>query len=98
MDNEVNLEGAILFADSNRGRYIPQFFAESVKRDLVTGIHDDDYAILEDPEDDEYWAVWDEVLSNAKVNHPDGTVYVLYMDGDLWLVPEAIAEQIANEE
>jgi len=93
--DDVNLEGAILFADSNRGVFIPQFFAQSVKRDLVTGIHLSEYLILDaGPDHAEYWEVWECVTNNCVVKHPDGTEYVLYQDGDLWLVPKDIAEAI----
>lgn len=96
----------ILYADSVRGVYIPQHFAESIKRDKVSGIdmQDLDYlargpndiAINEqddnpEPHDSEwYWEVWQDVLDNAVVD-VDGKPYTLYQDGDLWLIePDAI--------
>ena len=83
-------ESAILFSDSARGIYIPQHFAESVKRECVSGISPVQFAILRHgPEDEFYWDVWNEVVeSNAIVTDPEsGIAYTLFQDGDLWLVP-----------
>lgn len=82
-------ESAICYADSARGQYIPQYFAESVKRECVSGISPVQFAILRHgPEDEFYWDVWHEVESSAIVTDPDsGIEYTLYQDGDLWLVP-----------
>jgi hypothetical protein len=82
-------ESAILFADSARGVFIPQHFAESVRRDCVTGVSAEDWAILESgPDTESYWDVWCDVESRAVVTAPlSGIAYTLYQDGDLWLVP-----------
>jgi len=82
-------ESAILFADSARGVFIPQHFAESVRRDCVTGVSADDWAILESGPDAEWhWETWETVESRAVITAPDtGIAYTLYQDGDLWLVP-----------
>ena len=81
----------ILYADSSRGVYIPQHFAESINRDLVTGVSDQDWKDLTlDPygEDSElYWWAWDRVLDNARVHNGDKT-YLLFQDGDLFLTTE----------
>ena len=85
---------AILYADSARGVYIPQHFAESIKRECVTGVSEENWNLLTlDPNDENtpehYWDVWNDVEQNARVTCPDtGIVYTLYHDGDLWLVPE----------
>lgn len=82
-------EESILFADSARGVYIPQHFAESIQRDLVTGVTEDDWRILEaGPEDELYWEAWNDVEQSAVVHAPEGVDYYLYQDDDLWLVPE----------
>lgn len=80
---------AILYADSARGVYIPQYFAESVVRESVSGVSDEDWTILESGPDHEWhWETWESVLNNARVTRAsDGQVFVLYQDGDLWLVP-----------
>lgn len=87
-------DAAILYADSARGVYIPQHFAESIKRECVTGVSDEDWNMLAlDPNDENtpeyYWDVWNDVEQNARITCPNtGIVYTLYQDGDLWLVPE----------
>ena len=83
-----------LYADGARGVYIPQHFAESIRREFVRGVSQKDWDCLEiDPNDcaykdyDSYWEAWDRVLNNATVEH-NGDVYYLWQDGDLWLVHE----------
>lgn len=89
---------SILFAEDNRGIYIPQHFAESIDRATVSGVSQDDWDCLEaGPPDsvfaehdgcEHYWDVWDYVEQNATVTRPsDGMKFHLYQDGDLWLVP-----------
>lgn len=84
-------EEAELFAESAHGVYIPQHFAKAVNRDLVTGVTEDDWRILEaGPEHELYWEAWNDVESRAVVHAPEGVDYYLYQDGDLWLVPKEI--------
>ena len=81
-------ESAFCYADSARGIYIPQHFAETIKRDCVTGVSEEQFAILESGPDTEfYWDVWCEVTDSAIVTNQSGESYTLYQDGDLWLVP-----------
>jgi len=78
---------ADLYADGNRGIYIPQHFAESVHRGYVTGVSDEDWKTLEEGPDAEwYWDAWNNVLSNAKITAPDGREGYLWQDGDLWVI------------
>lgn len=88
--DELDLSNALLFADSNRGRYIPQHFAESVVRDYVKGVTDEQYATLaEGPDSEWYWETWDSVLNNAELTIPEtGKAAYLHQDGDLWIVPK----------
>ena len=83
-------ESAICYADSARGVFIPKYFAESIKRDCVTGIDlaDLDQLALGPDSCERYWDIWHDVESRAIVTDPDsGIEYALYQDGDLWLVP-----------
>jgi hypothetical protein len=91
MEN-INLSNAILYADSSRGVYIPQFFAESINRECVSGIseghwHDitlDPYGFYSET----VWDAWNHVLDSATITDPaTGIEYGLYQDGDLWIVP-----------
>ena len=81
-------ESAILYADSARGQYIPQHFAESIKREYVTGVTSEQFDILESgPDHESYWEVWCEIEQSAIVTDSAGQSFALYQDGDLWLVP-----------
>lgn len=90
MNDEFQIpENAILFADSNRGQYIPRYFAEVVRRELVTGVEEEDYNILLDGPDHElYDDVWCGVLDSAVIKHPTLGDCYLYQDGDLWIIPK----------
>lgn len=79
---------ADLFVSDSFGTYIPLCFAESVRRELVTGVSSEDWKTIEaGPEDNEwYWEAWNNILSNAKIKHPNGKEGWLWQDGDLWVV------------
>jgi len=80
---------AELYASDNRGIYIPQYFAESIQRECLGGVSNEDMQILLDgPEAEYYWDAWDTVLDNAILTDKNGKRWSLYQDGDLWLVPE----------
>jgi len=71
-------DGSWLYADSSRGIYIPQIFAQSIKRGCVAG-----------PDCEAYWDVWDGVLNDAELTDPtSGQVFTLFQDGDLWCIPK----------
>ena len=84
-------ENAICYADSARGIYIPQYFAESVNRYTISNwsswINDLD-ALCEGPDNEFYWDIWDDILNRLTLTDSgSGIEYCLYQDGDLWLVP-----------
>ena len=83
-----------LLLDETRGIYIPQAFAQLYGELL----NDDDKKILLDgPDNDDYWEVWEDVLNEEyKIDGENGT---LYQDGDLWFIPEETMteEQIIEE-
>lgn len=37
-----------------------------------------------DPSSEHYWESWEWILNNAKYTTPEGDIYRLYQDGDLW--------------
>jgi len=81
-------ENAICYADSARGIFIPQYFAESVRRELVQNVTKEDWDILKSgPNHEQYWDAWDDVTSSAILTDDFGDTWTLYQDGDLWLVP-----------
>ena len=88
------IKQAVLFADSARGIYIPQHFAESYNSEQWQAIDQSDLDILlSGPESESYWDVWDDVLNNAE------TVCggVLHQDGDLWIVWTQLAIDAVND-
>lgn len=88
--DDIDLKHATLLVDAAHGIYVPQYFAQTTPRDLLSGVSEQDWLILEaGPDHEWYWEAWDDVLSNAVITDDDGTVYYLYQDGDLWLVPSA---------
>ena len=88
MDDDIDLSNAELFADANRGLYIPYHFAEAIDRNNVYFVEPEDWKELEvGPEGEFYWETWERVITNAEIILPDGTKYYLHHDGDLWLVP-----------
>lgn len=78
---------ADLYASDARGVFIPQHFAESVKREFVHGVSDEDWKTLEEGPDAEwYWDAWSNVLDRAVIKSPDGKEGFLWQDGDLWVI------------
>jgi hypothetical protein len=73
--------GLQLFADSSRGIYIPQHFAEAVQRTMIVDAEkwNDDLNILENgPENGDYWETWDSVLGAMELKDAGGNVWTLY--------------------
>lgn len=81
----------LLLSDA-RGIYIPRDFAESMNREYISGVPDDDWAILEaGPEHEHYWDAWTDVLDSATATDPaTGVVYRFEQDGDLFAIPEGM--------
>jgi len=90
-DDGPDLSNAILFADDHHGIYIPQYFAQQINHEFVTGVSDEEWTILEaGPDHDLYWETWEQVAaySNVIITMPDsGIKYYLCQIGDLWLIP-----------
>ena len=85
---EVDLSKAILLIADSWGVFLPQKFAETIKRDFVTGVSDEDYKVLEEgPKHEFYWEAWADVCDNAKITDEKLGECYLHQDGDLWLVP-----------
>jgi len=81
----------LLFSDAS-GVYIPQRFAQEMRRDCLRGVNPEDLAILErgPTEDNEwYWEAWNSILTSAELVH-NGHVYYFYQDGDCWAVPVGV--------
>jgi len=82
---------AVLLFDSARGVYIPRDFATAFTpsdRAHVTGVESNDWAVLEaGPDNELYWDVWLGVCDSAIITDDNGDQYMLWQDGDLWLIP-----------
>jgi hypothetical protein len=87
---------SILFADSSRGQYIPQFFAESVDWNQLDNWNEDERAILlSGPDNEFYWETWDSVMDNVQT--VDGGILVQGESGDLFIVYRDKAIAALNE-
>lgn len=92
-DAQARVEtGLTLYASDSHGVYIPQYFAQSVKREFVTGVSPDDWTDLETgPDSESYWDTWTSVLDNAVIHKPENRTETatLYQDGDLWIIADS---------
>lgn len=77
-----NTSITLLLSDA-RGGYIP--------RDFVTSFDVGDWnvsaenaAICENPEHEQYWDAWDEILGTAYYKDNNDNIFRLHQDGDLW--------------
>ena len=73
-----------LLLSDQRGTYIPRDFYQSFNLEKWH-IEAEDYLALSDPDNENYWSVWDELMNRAYCIH-EGRRYVLYQNGDLWAV------------
>jgi len=81
-------ETAILYASDRHGIFIPQYFAESVNPECLSGVTRRFLEILlAGPDHQFYWDAWADVCDNAVLTDSDGVTYYIWQDGDLWLVP-----------
>lgn len=81
------MSGIEILLNDSRGVYIPQHFAENFNMDHW-GVRDDDRDILllgpNDAENEWYWETWENVLSNASYIDPQGNLWLLSQEGDLF--------------
>lgn len=80
------------YADSARGIYIPQYFAESVNRDMCDVPDTWLDELIKGPETEFYWDIWQDILNITTLTDSDGSQWHLEQDGDLWLVPTGLYE------
>jgi hypothetical protein len=82
----------IHFVDDHHGVYVPRQFARSwsgeERERRVSGVNDDEWAILEaGPDNELYWDVWADVEQSARVTDDNGNVFAIHNDGGCFLVP-----------
>lgn len=82
----------LLWLSDARGIYIPRDFAQSFadRSKHVSGVSEEEWQILEQPDHEHYWDVWNDVEQSAIVTDENGVKFRLYQDGDLWLVPDGM--------
>ena len=87
------MDAVVLILGESRGMNIPRAFLiddlGNIAEDHCTawGLTADNSEWWEDavnPCSEHYWESWDWILSNAKYTTPDGDIYRLHQDGDLW--------------
>lgn len=81
------MSGFEILLSDNRGVFIPQDFVRNYDVTLW-GFDENDDDILtlrEGPEAEwHYWEAWESILTRAKHTDPDGNVWLLSQDGDLF--------------
>ena len=88
-----------ILLDSSRGTYIPRDFAKEIGGDRFEGIDREDWlTIKRGPDDEWYWDAWNNILEHATFTDPDGRVWTLHHDGDLFLVCDEIMSDEQYEE
>lgn len=87
----------ILLSDA-RGIYIPRDFLPFANR-LEKPMSEADKACLENPENDYYWEVWEEVLNGkyGALVDDSGERWILWQDGDLYAVHESFEQEFYEE-
>lgn len=80
-------ENMQLLIDGHHGIYVPQVFAETVKREYVKNVSQSDWDILlAGPDHEHYWDTWADVLDNAELISKFGNDnYRLWQDDDLFI-------------
>ena len=85
----------IFLCDSSHGIYLPSFFCSHSEN--IWNINQEDWnyiASTENVEKEDYWEVWESILSNAEYVDSTGKVWTLHQDGDLFAVAmDSMTEQ-----
>ena len=83
---QQNQERIELLLSDSRGIYIPRDFLDFDLDKWHIKLSDEDLTILQDPYNDYYWDVWENILQNAYFVDEKGDRWALWQDGDLWAV------------
>ncbi len=92
-----------LYADSNRGIYIPQFWAQSADLNQWCDYTEDQIAtLLSGPDNESYWDTWQEILDNVRTIgggqlHQDGDLWVIYSEQAIAAINEHCESQLEYE-
>lgn len=84
-----------VYADANRGIYIPQFFARTCADGWTISARDKEI-LLDGPEHEDYWNIWNRVLDYAECKDSEGVVWRLHHAGDLFAYSDELPEDFWN--
>ena len=88
------MSGVTILLSDNRGVYIPQNFAEGFMPHYwgLEDNNEDIKTLRKGPtsENEFYWDAWDRIIMSARHTDPDGNVWLLSQDGDLFAYCEAL--------
>ena len=76
----------VLILSDVRGVKIPHDFVTGFHLDAWSGIKESDAQICQDITHEGYWDAWDSIMSSARYVTPEGKIYSLHQDGDLFCV------------
>ena len=91
MKNITQKQPLILLFGGAYGVYIPQMFAEQCHPEGTywRWNYQRDREDLRNPENENYWEAWEDVLNEAYYIDPaNGIKYVLHQDDDLWAIQD----------
>lgn len=75
-----------LAVDGSFGIYVPKRFFERYPQ-FVEHLNEEDQAIIENPEHEQYWEVWDHFVTHFEVMK-EGVRWTIYQDDDVFFVSE----------
>lgn len=81
-------KGVYLLVDSLHGQYIPQVFLERYPEWKVSEFTKNE--IQAGPDSEYYLDAWSDLIDDATFTDPEGNVFTLYNDGDLWALCPAL--------
>ena len=83
-DSEWDFVLAELLLSDAHGQYIPNVFYHCFDFEKWH-IKAEDYLALSDPDNENYWYAWEELMQNAYCICDDKK-YILHQNGDLWVI------------
>ena len=90
---KFNEEALMLMCNSHHGIYIPNlFFKQNIEPMKIwcdtNGFNFEDYRPLNNPDNEDYWEAWEQLLNDYWFDHPFYGKCILYHNEDLWAYPE----------
>lgn len=93
-------DGVLIMTDSHYGVYAPQVFLKSLAAPITNVSQRDLDTVLLGPdavENDLYWEAWTNIETNGVITNNSGKKYMIYQDGDIFLLSVEAWEQATNE-